>query len=339
MAKSASDSAWGAGFRYFADFVGPYWLWLPMLMLFVAAVLFCAPATWRQPLRSQTTNVCVIILCAVLHLVYVLRVGGDFMHGRMLLLPLFAVLLPVMVLPLKGLWESLVVAVIAAWAAVIAWRGNNDDWEIFEIGGAQVVDEREYWTYATQRAPGDPPVDEADYRNAKFLNGYDRAIEQLTNGAALSLMYLDDVQTDTYDWLSLPRAEGAEEPPTIYLVNLGMASAYAPLEVRVLDNIGLSTPIAARQPRVEDGRIGHDKNLARTWQAAESGVDLETLPEWVNQDEARRARQALQSEDFQKLFASYKAPLTAERFVQNLKFALTDGRNLELSSDPGDYLK
>ena len=35
-----------------------------------------------------------VVLAASLHVLYIIRVGGDFMHGRMLLLPLFALLLP-----------------------------------------------------------------------------------------------------------------------------------------------------------------------------------------------------------------------------------------------------
>ena len=36
VAKSASDSEWARGFEYFADFVGYYWLWLPVLVTIAA---------------------------------------------------------------------------------------------------------------------------------------------------------------------------------------------------------------------------------------------------------------------------------------------------------------
>ena len=44
------------------------------------------------------------------------------------------------------------------------------------------------------------------------------------------------------------------------------------------------------------------------------------------------------TEKFQRLFATYRDPLTLDRFLSNMKFALTEGRHLQLSSDPYDYL-
>src|SRR5699024_7762096 len=112
----------------------------------------------------------------------------------------------------------------------------------------------------------------------------------------------------------------------------------APLDIRALDNIGLSTPMAARQPRTEDGRAAHDKTLAPIWQVADSAADLDAPPVWTTSDDAKAARAALETEEFQKLCASYRAPLTVERFLSNITFSLTDGRTLQLSSDPYVYL-
>ena len=36
------------------------------------------------------------------------------------------------------------------------------------------------------------------------------------------------------------------------------------LNTRVIDQIGLANPLAAHTARLEDARIGHDKNLFRT---------------------------------------------------------------------------
>lgn len=56
----------------------------------------------------------------------------------------------------------------------------------------------------------------------------------------------------------------------------------APLDVRVLDEIGLSNPVAARQPRIEGGRIGHDKSLGMPWQVADSAADIDSVPFWID---------------------------------------------------------
>lgn len=107
--------------------------------------------------------------------------------------------------------------------------------------------------------------------------------------------------------------------------------------LRVLDEIGLSNPLAARQPRIEGGRIGHDKSLGAAWQIADSAVDIDSLL-LGQKDSAWQARTALDDADFQRLFASYREPLTWGRFLENIKFSLTEGRTLTFSSNPGDYL-
>ena len=308
VAKSASDSQWGSGFEYLMNFISPYWLWLPVLVLAVVGVFALSqpvatsaakvqqksarnrrrhsnPETsasteeskseswtdqawmnqaWMDQARSEKAAVIVMVGCALLHFLYVLRVGGDFMHGRMFLLPLFALLLPVFVLPLNQFGSMIAGGVItggiALWALIIAYRGLPNDWNGFDTG-EEIVDEREFWTYATNREPGNPPKNAADFYGSPFLEGWDDGIAALQSGDAMMLRIITSRDPNEFDWLPLERDENRDDPPTLYLVNMGMSSMNAPLNVRVLDNIGLATPIAARQPRIEDGRVGHDKNL------------------------------------------------------------------------------
>lgn len=335
VAKSAADSAWGQGWAYLMDFVGPYWLWLPVLVALIVGYFAYRGGVLRG---RRVAAVAIMVGCAALHTLYVLRVGGDFMHGRMLLLPLFAALLPVFVVPLKAVGASASAAVLGIWAFTVVLRGHPVDWAYFEDGEISIVDEREFWTYANRLERGDAPKGIADYADNKLLGGFDKGIKGLEDGDALAMRYLENEDPETYSWLPVERETGRTDPPTLYLVNMGMSSARSPLDVRVLDNIGLATPLAARQPRLPDGRIGHDKLLSREWQAADSGVDIDALPSWIDKDEVRKARRALQTEDFQKLFATYRDPLTFDRFMANIKWALTDGRTLQLSSNPDDYL-
>ena len=337
VAKSASSSAWGSGFNYLADFVGPYALYLPVLVLLGAGVWAFREHLRPAGLRTPAAVTYLMLGAAAVHTVYVLRVGGDFMHGRMLLLPLFAALLPVFVLPLKGLVTWLAAAACAVWALVIILRGHPTDWTAYEQP-LNIVDERDFWTYATRREPGHPPRSAHDYLNMKFMHGYTDAAQKLSAGDAFATIYVEDQERDILNWLTVPRAEGSTEPPTLYLINLGMTSMNAPLDVRVYDTIGLATPLSARMPREENGRIGHDKSLGLEWQAAQTGSDVEYLPPWFDKEQVRKAREALQTEDFKELRESYSAPLTWERFVDNLKFSLTTGRTLAFDSDPAHYV-
>ena len=125
----------------------------------------------------------------------------------------------------------------------------------------------------------------------------------------------------------------------MYLINLGMTGMHAPLDMRVLDTVGLSSPVGARQPRDPDGRGGHDKWLPYEWQIADTDADLNEVPAWYDREEALLARAALHTPEFVELFESYRAPLTAGRFFDNIGFALTTGRTLEFSLDPRDHLE
>ena len=55
----------------------------------------------------------------------------------------------------------------------------------------------------------------------------------------------------------------------MFFTNLGMLGMNVGLDVRVIDQIGLANPLAAHTARLEDGRIGHDKNLFPDWAVAE----------------------------------------------------------------------
>ncbi|WIM71731.1 hypothetical protein QP028_08535 [Corynebacterium suedekumii] len=103
-----------------------------------------------------------ILLAGTLHLLYVLRVGGDFMHGRMLLLPIFALLLPLAVVPVidlthpRRIFDVLLGAGVVAvswWGIATVIDGHELDWDDGE-GDLGIVDERDFWAYATFRGRG-----------------------------------------------------------------------------------------------------------------------------------------------------------------------------------------
>lgn len=387
VAKSASDSMWEQGWFYVRDFTGPYTVLLALAVLVVmAAVLLwqrrpqsapaatdpaaparaavlgesrSAGATGRRRLRSPGTITWLILGAAALHFLYVVRVGGDFMHGRMLLLPLFAALLPVMVLPLADFsrsaatgaarWVPAVVSgaglvVLLGWTAVTVDRGHDVDWREFAGLDLNVVDEREFWTYATQHVAGaDAPLTAADYEGMRVLRDLrETAVTAVAQNDAMIMPVVVDEEQELHSWITYPRQEEESDlrdlPPTMYLINLGVTGMYAPLEMRVLDSVGLSTPLGARQPRYPEARIGHDKFLSLEWQIADTDADLVHLPPWYDRREAMLARAALHTPEFVELYESYRSPLTAERFFANLGFALTTGRTLEFSHDPRDYL-
>ncbi|MDK8244742.1 hypothetical protein [Corynebacterium sp. UMB10321] len=342
VAKSASGSEWAEGAKYAWDFIGPYALYLPLLL--VIAVLLISLRRFLVTGR-RAAIVALVVGCALIHILYVLRVGGDFMHGRMWLLPLFALLLPVMAAPLTRL-NVVVALVVAVWASIIVVRAHPLDEDIHsrtakELG---IVDEREFWTMAVNREPDNPPRYAEDFLGSKLMTNYtDAVIEARDAHAAQIAPGLISRDPELYSWYPRPRVPDADSnlqayQLSLYLINLGMTSMNAPLDVRVLDTVGLATPLAARMPRDPEGRVGHDKQLAAEWQVADTAVDLSKVPEWIDQEEARQARAALRSPEIAELLATSREPMSRERFWKNIKYSLGNGRTLQLSDDPSTYL-
>lgn len=344
VAKSASDAQWKQGLAYLGDFVGYYWLWLP-----VALAAACGVALVIRLRGRRLAVACVVAGCALAHALYVVRVGGDFMHGRMLLLPLFALLLPVMAVPFSRGFAAVATAMVV-WASAIVIHSNPTDEQRYRYDDGRqlsIVDERDFWTAALGRAAGDPPQYAEDFLEMRMLRGFEGALaEGLGDDSAMIMIGLDPDDPEEFTWYTRGRFDGVAADAsdldhlalTAYWINLGMTSMNAPLNVRVLDTVGLATPLAARMPRDPDGRIGHDKQLAAEWQIADTGADLTTLPDWFNDGMAREARAALRTPEIAELLASSREPMSWERFRANLRYALGKGRTLQLDSDPATYL-
>ncbi|MEI5103402.1 hypothetical protein RB200_38935 [Streptomyces sp. PmtG] len=146
VTKEASASLWGRGVAYLADFAGPYLLWLPALFV-VAAVLPSGRSRPSLPLVPALAPVVAGVLCWA----YVIKVGGDFMHGRMFLPGLFLLALPVFVVPATRAWALasggvLMWAVACAAALRVPYEGL--------VGPRGVADER--GVYVRQNAAAHP---------------------------------------------------------------------------------------------------------------------------------------------------------------------------------------
>jgi arabinofuranosyltransferase len=91
----------------------------------------------------------------------------------------------------------------------------------------------------------------------------------------------------------------------------------------VIDQIGLANPLAAHTARLDDGRIGHDKNLFPDWAVAE-GPFLKTRPfippyldeEWIVQAEA-----ALECPATDAMLNAVRGEMGPRRFLSNLLHA------------------
>jgi arabinofuranosyltransferase len=357
LAKDASGSKWTPGFTYLANFNKPYLLWAPAILLVGLALVVLVnrgQPWWRRRriapgygwlarmVQSPSAVVIFMIVSGLLQAVYWIRQGGDFMHGRVLLTPLFCLLIPVAVIPVvlpdgarmaRGAGYLFVGATSVLWLAVAGWSlwaanspGMGSDATRVTYSG--IVDERRFYAQATGNAH---PTTAADYLDYPRMRAVLEALENTPDGALL-------LPSGNYDqWDVVPAIPPPPPPPgapsdakndqngphTVFFTNLGMLGMTVGLDVRVVDPIGLANPLAAHTARLKDGRIGHDKNLFPDWAIAE-GPFLKTppfIPSYVDQDWVAQAEAALQCPATDAVLSSVRGPMGPRRFASNLLHA------------------
>ncbi|GAA1892047.1 terminal beta-(1-_2)-arabinofuranosyltransferase [Streptomyces durmitorensis] len=293
VTKEASQSLWGRGFDYLADFAGPYFLWVPALFLLTALLPSAAGRRAAAPLVPALAPVVAGLLCWV----YVIKVGGDFMHGRMFLPGLLLMLLPVFLVPLTRAWTIAAVGV-GIWAVACAsllripYEGR--------IGPGGVADER--GVYVRQNAAPHPL--HHDFAGYPSNVTYARLVREADRAGTPSLF--------------LARTPAGANSPTVTGVfsTLGFSGTVVPLDGAALDPIGLAYPLAAHSERIADGRVGHDKRLPDTWIFADRGHG--PLPDGLDPAGVAAARRALGCGPLAELRAATRDPMTPGRFLRNV---------------------
>jgi arabinofuranosyltransferase len=310
LAKRAFDAHWTQGLRYAGDLVSTYWLAVPVVLLLgwrLAALRSLAP-------RGRWLAV-VAVASGVAHAAYVTRLGGDFMHARLLLPSLFAVLLPVaVVVEERRRVRAILALAVAGWAIVCGlWLRVP---YVGEIGPDGIADERGYYLKG-----GPPRVTLADYDDHAWVQR-GRALRALAEERQRILM-LDDgavpgppldprVRTDV--------VAGSQ--------NVGLAGYAAGPRVHLVDRLGLGDPLAARLALTGRGRPGHERLLDEAWLIARFAAPSPADPEPV-----RQARAVLGCGRLADLFRAIESPLSAGRFLRNLQAAWSLDRLL-VPADP-----
>ncbi|HEY6739724.1 MAG TPA: hypothetical protein VI076_12840, partial [Actinopolymorphaceae bacterium] len=104
--------------------------------------------------------------------------------------------------------------------------------------------------------------------------------------------------------------------------NPGILGAIVELDEHALDPLGLAYPLAAHLEPVRPDQPGRAKLLDPVWMAADYGP-AEVEPSDENTAQVRTAQRALACGALAERLAASRAPLTVERFWQNLTGAFT----------------
>jgi arabinofuranosyltransferase len=303
FAKEAARSYWSAGATYLRKtVVDHYALWVPLLVLLAGAY---APLVLSLRRRGQHRGVLVVAafgISALVEALYVVRVGGDFMDNRFLMPPLFVLLAPIAVVPATR--RFVVALAVVPWAvlALGVLRGPEDGVPYaFAVGTRNPVTTEDFGM-----APGGT--------ERAFFTGH-------------GVYYLQR---------RLPGRPSGHDP-ALATYGVGVPSYSLGPDTYVLDLFGLGDPITSHLQLQRRATVAHEKPLPRPWIPARllrpgskvTEADLQLPPLFYarslddprGEPFARRvhdARAALRCSRLRDFVATYRAPLDAGRFFENL---------------------
>lgn len=325
FAKEASRSWWSHGFTYVIDAGRPYWLWVPLVALAIGGY---GPLMRTQLREGKRRELAILIACVaggIVHLLFVARVGGDFMHARLVLPGLTALVAPVAVTVFsRKLTQIVMSAVVIGWALVsIAVLRSIDDAPITFIGsprnGVTLSD------YGWQ--PGGP------------------ARQWLTGPGVYFNQHL----------VAAPEREGLS-PVASAEFGVGMSSYALGPNTYVLDMLGLGDAFTSHLELAHRGVIAHEKPLPRPWVAArlfapdaqlgEADFPLPQFfiaapldrPDTPFPERVDAARTALTCGDLHAFLGRIDNPLSVGSFVGNIFHSFHDSR-LRIAPEPSDAVK
>jgi arabinofuranosyltransferase len=333
LAKAAGASWWSQGFTYLWNFVAPYTLWLPLLL---AAPLFVRRAArwWGTGDRLGVLMLATPAVAGLVDLVYVVHLGGDYMHARLLLPAFFAVCLPIFVssaqlrsiaaVPVLGI---LVWAVVCAgWLRYVPPPGSLNPQVIF------ISNERNSWITATKNAH---PVTADDYRAA--LSGQAGAIlqrmsHQVPNGRQTLL-----IVTNPYAPISGAAKAPARSPlPFTLAVDvpaIGVIGYLAGPDVYIFDDYSLANPIGSHTVITKHARPGHEKSIGPVWMMARFGLPSDQPFAQPSSQPVSAAREALACAPLSSYLHAITAPMNLSQAAANFTHSFSYTA-MSFSADP-----
>jgi len=319
LAKEAGLANWQAGWAYLRDFAGPYQLGFPSALVLLGAG-GALLELWRWGRSADALLVVAALASALLQGLYVVHIGGDFMHARMLLPALFALVLPVATVagPPSG-WALLLIP----WAIAAALWGRCPYAEQSE-GEPQIENERAFYV---SRASVPHPVAAEDFlpkhnwaADGVWLAEHaTRPLPAQPAGPHPGLFspgwQFERYEVDVQPWVRAS-VVAARFP-------VGIIGFLAGPGTQVCDARGPTDPFASRVRLVSRGpKAGHEKTLLFPWcevRCLTPGSDG-ALPH-VEAPEVQRIAGLLHCGDLATLQAAVTEPLTWSRFWRNFALA------------------
>lgn len=314
VSKSAATGHWARGISYLTDFTSPYRLWVPLVLAAVLADQIRRSRRGRL-YRPEAIATLAPITAGILSALYVVWIGGDFMHARMLLPALLMILLPVFVIPASRR-TLMPLAILTTWA-LICGITLRVPYVLFSPTG--ISNERMF--YVDQAAVDNP---DTGAQHAAHDPETKAAAAALATGRRI-LVLPDGTQVPLRP--DLPASFALAWPA------LGINGVVTPLDDDAVDPMGLGYPLAAHLQITGDGRPGHDRWIPDVWIIADYGDPTAPAPKGIDPTDLAAARHALSCGALAQLQASARAPMSFGRFMQNLLNSVTD-TSVSFPADP-----
>lgn len=314
LAKEAFRLNLGQGRCYLNNFLGTYRLGIPLVSAAWLGIRHVRSIRKRCPAAALALTAPPV--AATLHAAYVVAIGGDYMHARLLLPDLLAFLVPAALvalprrLSLRDPRPAVAVGIVLLWAPT-----STLGFHVRTENQCGIGDEHGWYVREAQRKN---PVLVHEYASHPFYK--DR--EPATSREASQKVVGGDHPRPLVPF------EGTPKDRALLAGAIGIVGLSLPSTVHVIDRHGLAEPVAARFRLERRGRPGHEKELSPPWVVARYAA-----PDPSDESDVLAARRALSCGALAELVTSVTAPLTAARFAENLTRALSR-HTLRFSGNP-----
>jgi arabinofuranosyltransferase len=307
LAKDAGGAYWSQGWNYLVDLVAPYWLLVPLLTLLAVVAMLST----RGPSRVGGPPLVAVIalpIAGLLHSAYIVRTGGDYLHARLLLPSLLALVAPLAALPWRR-WLLAPLTIIGIWALVsITALRPGTHLVILPITDHHVIQGRA--SMALETKPGRRPVLAEDFRQV--------------DGQLAKRLQAHGEHALVVNTTPQPILDATPGRTTLISTTSGISGFLAGPDVIVHETDSLADPVGSHMPPTAVSGAGHRKNEGYEWMFA-----MTTRPGITGGFDPTRitaARHALHCGALRALVESTDARLTLDRIWSNLTGAINRTR-------------
>lgn len=272
LTKSAFTPRLHQGLVYLGDTFSPTWIWVPLVFLVPMAI-------WRMTRWWRTdgghVDVAIVAMLAgagLLDAAYVVLIGGDFMHARMLLPGLFCVSMLTW-LDLSDKFDRTLPLVVAVAFAVVSCVTIRYPERL--IGKNLIANERGVYIYLSHNPH---PISPTDYQRsawARYGKVLAAAADRIPSGTKAMVVLSSKSELPDAQYPAKFVGAHSSLPSTLVVPvgNIGVMGWFAGDKVYLFDRLSLANPIGSHLTKLPDhGRPGHNDPSRLFWMIAGFGL-------------------------------------------------------------------